>query len=165
MANFLEAQLTSGESILVKERPHWIIYGRGALLLVFAVICYFSHDNPNLQLGSRIPHVELNKFAALAFLVWGALVTLNAWLVHITTQYILTTKRLMRISGLLSRNLIGVMLKQVESVTVNQSLIGQIFNYGDVAVIGVGGTDEILPYISNPFQFRNKIVEELPTSS
>ena len=48
-------------------------------------------------------------------------------------------------------------LDKVESVDVNQSILGRIMNYGDVTVRGVGEGGEIIKTIASPLEFRNSI--------
>jgi hypothetical protein len=46
---------------------------------------------------------------------------------------------------------------KVESVDVNQSILGRILNYGDVTVLGVGEGGKTLDMIASPLSFRNAI--------
>ena len=48
-------------------------------------------------------------------------------------------------------------LDKVESVDVNQSIIGRIMNYGDVTIMGVGEGKETISTIASPLAFRNAI--------
>jgi len=48
-------------------------------------------------------------------------------------------------------------MDKVESVDVDQSFWGRIFNYGTIVVHGTGGSLEPLPRIDRPIEFRNKV--------
>jgi hypothetical protein len=48
-------------------------------------------------------------------------------------------------------------LDKVESVDVNQSILGRLLNYGDVTIQGVGEGREKLTTISAPLEFRSHI--------
>ena len=48
-------------------------------------------------------------------------------------------------------------LDKVESVDVNQSIMGRIFGYGDVTILGVGEGRETIRTIAAPLEFRNFI--------
>ena len=48
-------------------------------------------------------------------------------------------------------------LDKVESVDVNQSILGRIFDYGDVSIFGVGEGDKAIENIASPLEFRNHI--------
>jgi hypothetical protein len=48
-------------------------------------------------------------------------------------------------------------LDKVESVDVNQSILGRILNYGDVTIMGVGEGRETITTIASPLTFRSAI--------
>ena len=48
-------------------------------------------------------------------------------------------------------------LDKVESVDVNQSILGRIFNYGNVEIFGVGEGGKTIDTIASPLEFRNHI--------
>jgi uncharacterized membrane protein YdbT with pleckstrin-like domain len=48
-------------------------------------------------------------------------------------------------------------LDKVESVDVNQSILGRILNYGDVTILGVGEGKETIATIASPLAFRSYI--------
>jgi len=48
-------------------------------------------------------------------------------------------------------------MDKVESVDVDQSIFGRIFNYGDVTVRGTGASIEPLRMIQDPLHFRSRV--------
>jgi len=48
-------------------------------------------------------------------------------------------------------------LDKIESVDVDQSIAGRIFDYGDVTILGVGKSEEKLQTVTSPLAFRNAI--------
>jgi hypothetical protein len=48
-------------------------------------------------------------------------------------------------------------MDKVESVDVNQSILGRIFDYGEVIVRGTGESWEPIRTIGSPLKFRNHI--------
>ena len=50
-------------------------------------------------------------------------------------------------------------LNKVESLHVNQGLMGRILNYGDVTVVGTGASLEPLRGIARPLELRKKLGE------
>ena len=51
----------------------------------------------------------------------------------------------------------GMNMDKVESVNVDQSLLGRLLGYGTVTVHGTGGGIEPLPDIASPIAFRNHV--------
>jgi len=53
-------------------------------------------------------------------------------------------------------------LTKIESVNVNQTIVGRILGFGDITIIGTGGTRETFKKINRPITFR-KIFQEMST--
>ena len=53
-------------------------------------------------------------------------------------------------------------IAKVESVNVDQGIIGRILGYGTITVIGTGGTREPFHYISRPLDFRKAFQQLQP---
>ena len=60
-------------------------------------------------------------------------------------------------TGFIQRKTFEMSLDKVESVDVNQSILGRIFDYGDVTIMGVGEGEEDIKTIASPLEFRNAI--------
>ena len=71
-------------------------------------------------------------------------------------EIILTNSRLVIRSSGLSTETIEFDLDKVESVTVRKSFGGSMFGYGDLIIMGVGGSRHEFQSISNPSVFRSK---------
>lgn len=50
-------------------------------------------------------------------------------------------------------------LSKIESVNVDQTIMGRIFGYGSITIIGTGGTKESFPNIQKPLKFRKQFQE------
>ncbi|MGA7544909.1 MAG: PH domain-containing protein [Methyloceanibacter sp.] len=48
-------------------------------------------------------------------------------------------------------------MDKIESVDVNQSVLGRLFNYGTVTIHGTGTTLESLRDIDRPIEFCNQV--------
>ena len=81
------------------------------------------------------------------------------FLVSKYSEFGITNKRLIIKTGILSGRTLELNLSKIESVNVNQSLLGRILGYGSIGVIGTGGTKEYFVSIKNPLEFRRKFQE------
>jgi uncharacterized membrane protein YdbT with pleckstrin-like domain len=90
---------------------------------------------------------------AIAALYWTA----QAWFHRWTTETDVTNLRVVHKAGFIKRRTFEMSLDKVESVDVNQSILGRIMNYGDVTVRGVGEGAETIRTIASPLDFRNHI--------
>jgi uncharacterized membrane protein YdbT with pleckstrin-like domain len=86
----------------------------------------------------------------------GAIVAwFRAWLRRMTTELAVTDRRVIFKRGLVRRHTVEMNMDKVESVDVDQSVLGRIFNYGDVTVRGTGASIEPLRLIDDPLAFRS----------
>ncbi len=63
--------------------------------------------------------------------------------------------------GLFRRQILEIFLARVESVYIDQNILGRIFNFGTIVVSGTGGTKNIFTYIPKPIKFRNLVQDRL----
>jgi uncharacterized membrane protein YdbT with pleckstrin-like domain len=51
-------------------------------------------------------------------------------------------------------------LSKIETVNVDQSVMGRILNYGSIIIIGTGGTTERFHNIARPMVFKRRFQEQ-----
>jgi uncharacterized membrane protein YdbT with pleckstrin-like domain len=65
--------------------------------------------------------------------------------------------RVVHKTGFIKRRTFEMSLDKVESVDVNQSILGRFMNYGDLTVQGVGEGTQTIYTINSPLAFRSAI--------
>jgi membrane protein YdbS with pleckstrin-like domain len=109
--------------------------------------------------------VSLFVFAALLFglsivlLPVTAALMLYAYLKIRSTEMGITSKRVIRKSGVVMRDTAEIRLSKVESVSVKQGFLGRIFGYGDVVIAGTGGNGAVMKGVADPLVFRGQVQE------
>ena len=83
--------------------------------------------------------------------------TVTAWFHRWTTETDVTNLRVVHKTGFIQRRTFEMALDKIESVDVDQSILGRILNYGDVTINGVGEGRERIRTISSPLAFRSAI--------
>jgi uncharacterized membrane protein YdbT with pleckstrin-like domain len=150
---YVRQVLQPGETIVYATKLHWLIYVQTILLLIACLIIasavLFTSDNQSITLALEI--------AAIIFAVLALSTGLRAFIRRATTELAVTDHRVIYKSGLLSRHTIEMNRDKVESVDVDQSLLGRIFGYGTVVVRGTGGSLEPIRNIGDPLTFRSHI--------
>jgi uncharacterized membrane protein YdbT with pleckstrin-like domain len=150
---YVRQVLQPGETVVYATKLHWLIYVQTILLLIACFIIagamLFTSDNPGITLALEI--------AAIIFAVLALSSGLRAFIRRATTELAVTDHRVIYKSGLLSRHTIEMNRDKVESVDVDQSLLGRIFGYGTVVVRGTGGSLEPIRNIGDPLTFRTYI--------
>lgn len=89
----------------------------------------------------------------------GLLFWISAAIKYFTTELAITNKRVIAKFGLISRTTIEINIQKIESIQVNQGILGRIFNFGSIVVAGAGNPQAPVLGISNPLQFRREFIE------
>jgi uncharacterized membrane protein YdbT with pleckstrin-like domain len=148
--SYVTSVLRPDETILATGRMHWIVYVRGVLVLVVGLgIALITLDGT--------PGTVLRGAGGLIALV-GLLMIARAWIEQTTTEIAVTTKRVIQKQGLIWRKTAEMNMDKVESVLVDQSLIGRLLNYGTIVVRGTGSGIEGLHFIADPLALRSTMV-------
>lgn len=112
----------------------------------------------NVSLWSLVPYIILG-FLLLAAFGLGLIFWLIAFIRYKTTELAFTNKRVIAKFGFISRHTVELNIAKVESIQVNQGILGRIFNYGTLIVSGAGNPQGPIPSISNPMGFRRAFME------
>lgn len=152
MGRYIDEILQPGERLLYSTTIHWIIYLPGLALwvLALAVIVFGNAVAPGIGGVGLI-------VIALILLGIGLISVLRAWFRRWTTEFDVTDRRIVQKNGFIERRTVEMNMDKVESVDVNQSILGRIFDYGEVIVRGTGESWEPIRTIGSPLKFRNHI--------
>lgn len=72
----------------------------------------------------------------------------------ITSELVLTNKRVVAKFGFFSLRTLEMKIDRIESIGVQQSLFGRLLNYGTITVIGTGASHEPFPDIVDPVGYK-----------
>jgi uncharacterized membrane protein YdbT with pleckstrin-like domain len=152
MGRYIDEILQPGEKVLYSTNLHWIFYWRAILAWIVALMLLVLSRTTTNE-GIVLLCLSASAVVALAALYW----MIRAWFQRWTTETDVTNLRVVHKSGFIKRRTFEMSLDKVESVDVNQSIPGRIFNYGDVTILGVGEGRETIANIASPLAFRNFI--------
>ena len=71
-------------------------------------------------------------------------------------EFTVTSKRVVIKTGVIARKTLEMNLSRIESVNINQSILGRLLNYGSIIIIGTGGSKETFHNIKMPLEFRKQ---------
>lgn len=131
MASYVESALTKAERVVYQGKVS--IWSLMPLLLIGLIFL---------------------AFYGLGILFWAA-----AAIRYFTTELAITNKRVIAKFGLISRSTIEINIQKIESIQVNQGILGRIFNFGSIVVSGAGNPQAPIPGISSPLQFRRAFID------
>ena len=152
MGRYIDDILQPGEKVLYSTNAHWIFYLPAIAAWIVAAILLFM-SRATITEGIILLCLSASAVAAIAGLYWS----FKAWFHRWTTETDVTNLRVVHKTGFIKRRTFEMSLDKVESVDVNQSILGRILNYGDVTILGVGEGAETIDTIASPLDFRNHI--------
>ena len=146
---YIERVLQPGEAVIHASKIHWIIYIPGVVVVLAAVVFFvvaLGHPGQLLWLALFATCVGLGFF--MLFLAW-----FKRW----TTEIDVTDRRIVYKRGFIWRHTVEMNTDKVESVDVDQSILGRLLDYGDIIIRGTGTGLEPLRNIEAPLAFRNTV--------
>jgi uncharacterized membrane protein YdbT with pleckstrin-like domain len=149
VSSYVEQHLISGECVLYQSGLHWIVLvGPSFVALVFGMTGLSM-----LMRGSR--------FAVFALLLIAGLAMLSGHLRTTATKMPVTNKSIVVKTGLLNRRTFELLLSEVESIGVEEGMLGRMLCYGSVVVRGTGGTPEPFKNIDHPLEFKRQVQQQI----
>jgi uncharacterized membrane protein YdbT with pleckstrin-like domain len=148
---YVNSVLQPGETVKVIGRQHWINYIKAFLLLVIAValLIYGTQDTTKVQ--------RTATYIGWLVLAVAIVMLLSAWFARQMTELSVTNHRVIYKTGFMRRHTVEMNMDKVETVNVDQSILGRILGYGTIHVLGTGQGIEGLSRIAHPLAVRNAI--------
>lgn len=130
MTTYVEQALTRGESVLHLGRTSW---------------------------WSLSGHLFFG--AILAPLGIGLILLVMAWVKQRSTELAVTNKRVITKFGFIQRDTVELNIQKVESVQVQQGILGRMLDFGTIVIAGGGNPQAPVPGIRDPMGFRRAFLE------
>ncbi|NBX84834.1 MAG: PH domain-containing protein [Gammaproteobacteria bacterium] len=127
-----------------QSRLHWIIFLKPiGLMLVPFILWYFFNI--------------YERQGIVLFLLVGL-----GWLAMEMVRYTFTSLTIRKTNviyqtGILVQETKDYPMQKIESIDIRQTIIGTIFNYGDIIITGSGGTQQLIIGIEHPLTCRRYI--------
>jgi uncharacterized membrane protein YdbT with pleckstrin-like domain len=158
---YVQRMLAEGERIIVITRQHWFvvasaIFFESVMILValIALIAGVFFVKPIHDIGKLIIFL-----ACLGIIIIFGLSMLRDILIWWNRQYIITSLRVIQISGVINKNLTDSSLEKVNDVKLTQSILGRIFGYGDVEILTASELGaNLFRRIGNPVGFKTAML-------
>ena len=144
--SYIDGNLLDGEHVVYRTRLHWLLF---VIPVLFTVVVL-------LPLAWLMANGTWKSFAWIP-LSFGLIVLVATFIKRQSSDFAVTNKRVMMKVGVFATRSIELLLNKIEAIAVNQSLMGRVFGYGDIAVTGSGGTRETFSRIQGPLEFRRAV--------
>jgi uncharacterized membrane protein YdbT with pleckstrin-like domain len=150
-----------GEAVVLDLRPHWWFFARPALALVVSLVL-------GVLLLSFGPGGDVEGI--LNLMVAGLLIASVVWFaaryaVWATTNFVVTTDRLVTRRGVFSRTGIEIPLERINTVFFSQSLLERMIRSGDLVIESAGemGSSRFTD-IRRPLDVQNEIYIQMESN-
>lgn len=126
--SYVARRMAAGETVVIRGRFHWSQY-----------------------LGAWLALLLLGVFI-IGIAIWvRELVRLS------TTEFVVTSRRVVLKKGWLNTSLDEITLNSVEGAHIERNLLGRMFGYGKLTLRGKGDTHIEFPTMARPDRFRSAI--------
>ena len=140
--SYVQRVLQPSEQVRHISSIHWIVYWPGVAVALVAVVVYW--------LGWQ--------YAAYALALVAVVLLIQQWFQWWVTEIAVTNRRIIYKTGLVRRQTNEMNMDKVESVKIDQSILGRMLDYGNVMMLGTGEGFETLRTIASPIELRNSII-------
>lgn len=151
------SKLLPGETLILKDNPHWITIAKSLVLPVVLVVLVLIADYTLLKPGNAyVP--KLRTILTLGVVALAILWAIVVWIRWRSTSYTLTDQRITIETGVFSRAQKIIPIDRVQDCTTRQSLFGRLIGYGRVEVDAAGAQGaEVLDHLPKPGDFRDQV--------
>jgi uncharacterized membrane protein YdbT with pleckstrin-like domain len=140
---FLTTHLQLGEEVKYRARIHIFLFLQPAILLGVGFMCYFDS-------------ISITHYLGVTLLFLGLVSLVQRVFVKIGSIYVVTNRRVIIKTGVISRRTVELVLAKCEGIQVTQDILGRIFGYGSI-VVTTGGSTNCYYYVAKPFRFKRVI--------
>jgi uncharacterized membrane protein YdbT with pleckstrin-like domain len=151
--SYVERNLIPGEKLVYRTGVHWsILFWPGILAATIASagIAVLVHRSDIAIVGIVLLVLAVSIFGYSVY-------KKNA------TEIAVTDRRVIIKTGMMSRRSLEIMLAKVESIGIDEPVLGRILGYGTVVIHGTGGTPEPFSRIAHPSEFRREVQQQIGT--
>jgi hypothetical protein len=155
---YLDQMLASGEQPIRRDHQHWFVLLAdafyGFLAIVAAIVLFFLSQN--LTGGIRDVMsivVPVLLIGGLLYILWEALRWRNE-------EYIVTSRRVLRMEGVINKRVIDSSLEKINDAVLTQSIFGRMFGFGDLEILTASETGiSILRMLRQPDDFKRAMLD------
>lgn len=153
MASYIQDSLIRGEEVLLIGKPSVWNFSKS---IFFGVV---------FTLFVGLPSIFIKEYPFQGFSVlFGPFLLISAYLRYRSIELAVTNQRVIAKFGFIRRRTVEIKLDKIESLQVEQGVLGRLLDFGSLRVAGAGGPQAPIPGITCPMEFKkqfNQILEDL----
>jgi uncharacterized membrane protein YdbT with pleckstrin-like domain len=151
-SHYLDSLLSDREKIILVDHQHWFVLFAAifveivSIFIIIAIITVLIVIKPDIR--------ALVSLGYLLTLIPIASLTRDV-LAWTNREYIITSRRVMQIAGIIYKNVTDSSLEKVNDVKLVQSVWGRMFGFGDIEILtGSELGANLFRRIANPVKFK-----------
>ncbi len=147
---YIHKTLSEGEVVEQFLKYHWFFMIYPIFLLVTGLSIAILH----FLYFSNLIESNLVLYLSYLFFIFSFIKFITRFIERWTTEQALTNKRVFRKVGLIRRDTDELVYEKIETVAVKQSILGRIFNFGEVEFTGTGGMYIRFIFVKDPTKVK-----------
>jgi uncharacterized membrane protein YdbT with pleckstrin-like domain len=159
--SYVEKNLIPGEKIVYRTGIHWsVLVGPTIVAAIIAA--------PGIALLAYRDRIASNEIPVVAVAAVGIVLLAIAAIIFAynvikrnATEIAVTDRRVIIKTGMTSRRSLEIMIAKVESIGIDETVMGRVLGYGTVVIHGTGGTPEPFRKIAHPSEFRREVQQQV----
>ena len=166
--SYRDSLLAPDEPVRHVTHPHWFgVLGTTFVGLLFLAVLFAAILV--IQFVDIFP-VWFQPYKSIAAMALGSIaavvliVQIFHWLRWRSHEIVVSDRRVIRITGIFSKDVIDYSLDAINDLRLRQSWLGRVFNYGDIEIFtasdDVNRPRDTFPLVSNPIGLTHAVQHE-----
>jgi uncharacterized membrane protein YdbT with pleckstrin-like domain len=163
--SYVEKNLIPGEKLIYRTGVHWsVLFGSAILTAIIAgvgiaILAYRDVISDKISISALTAN-DIDILGIVLIVVAAIIFGYNVVKKN-ATEIAVTNRRVIIKTGMTSRRSLEIMLAKVESIGIDETVMGRMLGYGTVMIHGTGGTPEPFRKIAHPSEFRREVQQQV----
>jgi uncharacterized integral membrane protein len=150
--HYIKDLMSENERILLMARQHWFVLFSNILLEILLIVLLVV----GVAALSLVYPIATVGYILVLVPIAGMIRDILIWS---NRQYIVTNRRVIQVTGVLSKEVLDTSLEKVTDVKMSQSFFGRLFDYGDIEILTASELGvNLFQRIGNPVKFKTAML-------
>jgi uncharacterized membrane protein YdbT with pleckstrin-like domain len=153
--SYIKQLIGENERVVRVSYDHWVTLLPTAvvdILLIIVIIglsaALITTDHPEAWYGLLLLAIPVGQFL-IRLWIWSS------------RQYVVTTRRILQMSGILNKRVSDTSLDKVNDIVMEQTALGRLLGYGDIEIMtGTESGIDVFRKISRPILFKKSMLDQ-----
>lgn len=160
---YADGLLTSGESIIHREKQHWWVFVWGAKFTILAVVVavlLLILGNSLEATGAVGTLKTILSWIAAGVFIAGIALLLWTTLRYLNQEYVVSNRRVMETTGVINKRAVDSSLEKINDAVLTQSIFGRALGFGDLKILTASeAAISEFRMIRRPIEFKKAMLE------